>query len=139
MKWTAIALLIACSGCGLFGTFRKQRFDAGKAGVLTLQVPKGYHKKALLADSAGNRRLVFSYPFGAELFFSTDTLLSAYIDTAQHLVKPHLPGGRFYKGMLPRFAFWREVYSQGLKYGYRNVHVDDEPLFDSALNYVQVR
>lgn len=139
MKWLCLLLLAFCSGCALFGDYRMQNFDTGKYGVVKLRVPKGYSKKKAETDSAGNRSLVFSYPYQEQLYFSTDTSLSYFIDTAQHIWRPHYPYGRFYKGMLPGAFFWREVYSQGLKYGYRNVVREEEPLFDSSLNYVRVR
>lgn len=140
MKLISLLLLpvLACCGCGLLGDFRNQTFDTGKQ-VVRLKVPRGYHDRDLQTDSAGNLRLVYRYPFGASLYFGTDTVLSAFIDTAQHIPRPPVTGGRFYKGMLPQWNVWREVYSQGLKYGYRNVHRDDEALFDSSLNYLRLR
>ena len=139
MKLPPLLLLLLCSGCALFSDYRKQNFDTGKGAIVRLQVPKKFKSKTVQTDSAGNRRLLFSYPYDVQLYFSTDTSLSAFIDTAQHIPKLHPQGGRFYKGVLNGPLFWREVYSQGLKFGYRNANREEEPLFDSSLNYVRVR
>lgn len=139
MKLFYLLLLLILSGCGLFSDYRRQTFDTGKGAAINLQVPKGYKHKSVTTDSAGHRMLQYSYPGDVQLYFSTDTSLSLFIDTAQHIWKPHLQGGRFYKGMLNGPFFWREVYSQGLKFGYRNANRDEEPLFDSSLNGVRVR
>ena len=139
MKPLYFLLLVLCSGCALFGDYRKQNFDTGKGTAIDLRVPKGYKHKTLTTDSAGNRTLQYTYPYDQQLYFSTDTSLSFFIDTAQHIPRPHLQGGRFYKGVLNGPLFWREVYSQGLKYGYRNANRDEEPLFDSSLNRVSVK
>jgi hypothetical protein len=139
MKPLYFLLLVICSGCALFGDYRRQYFDTGKGAAIELRVPKGYKHKSVTTDSAGNRTLQYTYPYDQQLYFSTDTSLSFFIDTAQHIPRPHLQGGRFYKGVLNGPLFWREVYSQGLKYGYRNANRDEEPLFDSSLNGVRVK
>lgn len=139
MKLFPLLLLALCSGCALLGGYRMQKFDTGKKGIVRLRVPKGFKSKHLETDSAGNRRLQYNYPYDVQLYFSTDTSLSGFIDTLQHIPRPHLWSGRFYKGVLHGPLFWREVYSQGLKFGYRNADREQEPLFDSSLNYVRVR
>ncbi len=132
------ALLLALPGCSLFSDFRKAQFDAGTNRPVTLQVPKGYKKSEWSTDSAGYKTLTFFYGSGQELYFSTNALLSPWIDTAGHMPRPHLQGGIFYKGVLPPLKLWREVYSQQLRFGYRNVPLHAVPDFDSALNYVRV-
>ncbi len=139
MKLFYFLFLIFCSGCALFGDYRRQSFDTGTGTDIDLRVPKGYKRKSVTTDSAGNRTLQYTYPYDEQLYFSTDTSLSVFIDTAQHIPRPHLQGGRFYKGVLNGPLFWREVYSQGLKFGYRNASRDEEPLFDSSLNHVRVK
>lgn len=138
MRIIPFLLLVLCSGCALFGDYRNQYYDAGTLGKVKVRVPKGYAKREYSTDSSGHRTLVYRYPFNQYIFFTTDTTLSPYIDTAVHNVRPHISGGRFYKGVLPQLQVWREVYSQGLKYGYQNANLEEEPLFDSSLNFVRI-
>lgn len=139
MRALLYLLLVLCSGCALFGDYRSQYFDNGEGGKIKIRVPKGYTQKRYTADSAGHRTLVYRYPYSQYLFFTTDTVLSGYIDTAVHMPRPHLYGGRSYKGVMPNLQVWREVYSQGLKYGYQNAILEEEPLFDSSLNFVRLK
>lgn len=139
MKILLLLVVLVGSGCALFDDYRKQSFDTGQGKDLRLLVPKKFKHKEVQTDSLGHRTLVFSYPYDVSLYFSTDTSLSSFIDTAQHIAKPHLQGGRFYKGVVNGPFFWREVYSQGLKFGYRNADREEEPLFDSSLNFVRPR
>ncbi|OLY91531.1 hypothetical protein SAMN05444008_103250 [Cnuella takakiae] len=139
MRIIPFLLLLLCSGCALFGDYRHQYYDAGTLGKVKLRVPRGFSDKEYTTDSMGHRSLVYRYPYNQSLFITTDTTLSAYIDTAVHNARPHLQGGRFYKGVLPQLQLWREVYSQGLKYGYRNANLEEEPLFDSSLNFIRVK
>lgn len=134
----ALVLLVSLSGCGLFSDFKKAQFDATQNQPVPLRVPKGFNKKEWTTDSAGFKTLTFFYGGGQELYFSTNGQLSPWIDTASHMPRPHLNGGIFYKGILPPLKLWREVYSQQLRYGYRNVPLHAVPDFDSALNYVRV-
>lgn len=133
-----LLLLLSAAGCGLFSDFKKAQFDASATRPIALQVPKGYKKSEWTTDSAGFKTLTFFYSGGQELYFSTNKALSPWIDTAGHMPKPHLNGGIFYKGILPPLKLWREVYSQQLRFGYRNVPLHAVPDFDSALNYVRV-
>ena len=135
-----VVLICSAPGCFLLSDFKKTSFDPGSGGqAVALRVPKGFDRRAETTDSAGRKTLTFEYGGGRRLYFTTDTGLSRWIDTAQHMRRPHLQGGVFYKGALPPLLFWREVYSQGLRYGYRGVPQEAEPLFDSSLNYLRVQ
>lgn len=139
MRLSSLLLLLLCSGCALLSDYRRQHFDVDAANRVALRVPRGFVNKQASTDSAGHHTLTFRYPFGGYLFVTNDTMLAQYIDTAVHLAKPHIHGGRFYKGVMPNLQVWREVYSQKLRYGYGNVGLETEPLFDSSLNFIRYR
>jgi hypothetical protein len=139
MYWPLLAILAFSPGCFLFSDFRKEQFVAGASQQpIDLRIPKGYKRKEIKTDSSGNTMLTYFYDEGQQLFFSSGNRLAAYIDTIQHFPRPHIQGGIFYKGVLPKLSLWREVYSQGMRYGYRYVALDAEPKFDSSLNYVRI-
>jgi len=137
--FSMLLLAVVGPGCSLFSDFKRGHFDAGEGRKpIKLRVPKGYDKMEWTTDSTGHKTLTYDYGGGQQLYFSTDNQFSAWIDTSQHMPRPHLHGGVFYKGVSPQLQFWREVYSQGLRYGYRSVPRGSETVFDSALNYLRV-
>lgn len=139
MRRILIFLVIACASCSLFDGMRKNSFSYRGAETLPLFVPKGYKKMELQTDSAGNKKQVFSYSGGGELYFYYGDTTKEHIafDTSMNIPK-YYPGiVLFYKGQDNRNGlFWRENRYKNFRFGYKNISIDQEALFDSSLNYM---
>lgn len=139
-----LLFILSLQSCFLFKDYRKKEFVYNSNGQQTSQpiiVPKGY-TKAERTDTAGISLYSFRYPGGAYIY-------AAYlIDTTYELQsfnkKIHQPlfhrlGGLVYKGQTENELFYREIRQGNLRFGYRNVPLYLEPLFDSATNYASLQ
>lgn len=133
--------MVVCS-CVLFPQYRHSNFQYRQDGtnhVITLVVPKGYLSVETKNDSLGNQVELFHYPGGATLYashLSDTTILIQAIDKSINIPKVLPNGGLIYKGMDSTKLFWREIRRKNFRFGYRSVNSLQEPLFDSATNFM---
>jgi hypothetical protein len=138
MKIIFCLLVISCVSCSLFDGLKKDSFAYNGAETLPLYVPKGFKKKDLQTDAAGNKMQVFSYSNGGELYFyfGDPTIEHLSIDTSMNVAKQYPENVLFYKGQdNSNGLFWRESRYKNFRFGYKNVSYDREGWFDSSLNY----
>jgi hypothetical protein len=102
-------------------------------------VPKGYTKERTEVDSSGNT--ILSYTYGEKTTFYVAHLEDSSkqlqpIDKQQHPQQiDSVTGLVTYKGLDSNALFWKEIYNQNFRMGYRFVSKSSENRFDSAANY----
>ncbi len=131
-------LITVASSCTLFNGFRKQTFTEGDGNSFKILVPKGWSNVAVNREADGTFEKVYRYSNGTSFYVSnTDKPFTPnkIIDTARHIPLQSPTGGLIYKGVMPGLLYWREIQQNNFRFGYRNVPVELESRFDSAVNY----
>lgn len=138
MKYSWFLLLVVFASCSLFDGMRKNSFVYDDGKMLSLNVPKGYNKVELKTDSEGNKTRLFSYGNGGTLYFYFGDTTKEYqaVDTAMHIPKYYPVNVKFYKAQdSSNGLFWRESSYKNFRFGYKNISIQREGVFDSAINY----
>lgn len=137
MKMLLILLSVGCISCSLFDGMKTNSFTYNDEKTLSLLIPKGYRKKNISIDSAGNKTQVFTYSNGGELYFYFgDTTNNHFsIDTSLNIPKYYPTPVLFYKGQENSNLFWRESRYKNFRFGYIKISAEREALFDSAVNH----
>lgn len=130
--------------CFLFKDYKRREFSYTRTGdssssTVAIIVPKGFKRTEKIMDSLGHQGVAYHYKDGAEFYIIYDPLGDSYqvIDTLQHIPKPYLQGGVYYKGIDSTKRWWREAQPPFFRIGYMNVNDDKEVNFDSAVNYLK--
>jgi hypothetical protein len=138
MKWMLVLVMVGFVSCSLFDGIRRNSFGYKNGESLPLSIPKRFTKQHLQTDGSGNRRQVFKYASGGELYFYYGDTTKEYfsIDTSMHIPKYYPGEVLYYKGQDSSSGlFWRENRYRNFRFGYRGVSSDREGWFDSSLNY----
>jgi len=139
-----ILLMVILNSCFLFKDYKKKEFvyiSNGQNLSQPIIVPKGYTKEEV-TDTAGIHLTTFHYPDGAYLYaaYLKDTTYELQqFNRMNHQPLYHRLGGMVYKGQDANELFYREIRQGNLRFGYRNVSLYSEALFDSATNFASLQ
>jgi hypothetical protein len=142
LSFTTVVILF--SSCFLFKDYRKKEFVYERNGQqvsVPIIVPKGYTKQEKI-DTAGITLYSFQYSDSAYMYaaYLTDTAYQLQqFNKTIHQPLFHRLGGLVYKGQDEKELFYREIQQGNLRFGYRNVPLHLEALFDSATNYASLQ
>lgn len=139
MKIAVLLIAILCASCTLFNGLKKKEFsydDNGAARKMEFVVPKKYDKEEIIADSLGNKVMLYRYDDAVLYFFHGDSnSVFQPIDKGMNIPKEHPAGGWMFKGMDSSGLFWREVRQGAFRAGYWNIGYGTEEKFDTVVNY----